>query len=210
MNDTATILLFGGTFDPPTRAHAMLPPRAAELIGAAQLLYVPAAVSPHKLEQVPTPAEHRMAMLELALADVEDAQIRTMELDRDGPSYSVDTVRSLREEFDDGTVLRLLIGDDQAVAFHRWKDWKAIIDLAEPLVLPRGYDSPEGYADAMRACGGGWSDSEIEQWCRRRLNLPCMTMCSQEVRFQLESGGEADEELDPDVRKYIRAQGLYR
>jgi len=210
MSDTATILLFGGTFDPPTRAHAMLPPRAAELVGASQLLYVPAAISPHKLDQVPTPAEHRVAMLELALTEVPSVQIRTLELDREGPSYSVDTVHALRKEFDHGTTLRLLIGDDQAEAFHRWKDWSTILDLADPLVLPRGYDSPATFADAMRNCGGQWSEDEIDQWLQRRLDLPCMTMCSWDVRLQLESGGEADDELDPDVRQYIRDKGLYR
>jgi len=119
MNTSGPILLFGGTFDPPTRAHTTLAPQAAALVGASRLLYVPAAISPHKLEQTPTEAEHRLAMLKLALMDTDDVEIRTLELDRAGPSYTIDTVETMRSEFGPDTPLRLLIGDDQAESFHR-------------------------------------------------------------------------------------------
>lgn len=210
VGDTSPIILFGGTFDPPTRAHAALPPRAAELLGAHRLLYVPAAVSPHKIEQPPTSAEHRLAMLGLSIKGIDFAEIRTLELDREGPSYSVDTVSALRSEFDDSITLRLLIGDDQAVAFNRWKDWKTIIKLAEPVVLPRQWSTADAFAEALSANGSAWTDEEIQCWLDWRLDLPCMDMCSEEVREHLEAGEPVDDQVDPAVLEYIAAHGLYR
>lgn len=210
MHDVSPILLFGGTFDPPTRAHATLPPRAAALVGAERLLYVPAAISPHKLDQAPTAAMHRLAMLERALADTDGVEIRTLELDREGPSYTVDTVEAMRSEFGPDTPLRLLIGDDQAESFHRWKDWERILELAEPLVLPRRHDTPEAFAAAMAGSDAGWSEADVRTWVDRRLDLPCMTMCSTDARNQLEAGDDADEALDANVLAYIQEQSLYR
>lgn len=208
MNSTSPILIFGGSFDPPTRAHATLPPLAARSVDAEMLLYVPAAISPHKLDAPPAAAAHRIAMLEIALGDVDGTLIETLEVDRCGPSFTIDTVRVLHDRY--GPRLRLLIGDDQALSFHRWKDWKSIIDLADPMVLPRRYDSREDFREGMRESGGGWDEASIERWADRRLELPRMTMCSHDVRIQLMSGGIADEVLDPDVRNYIREQGLYQ
>ncbi|MDG1898444.1 MAG: nicotinate (nicotinamide) nucleotide adenylyltransferase [Phycisphaerales bacterium] len=208
MNSTSPILIFGGSFDPPTRAHVTLPPLAARSVGAELLLYVPASISPHKLDSPPSPAVHRVAMLELALADVDGTAIDTLELDRTGPSYSVDTVKALRSKY--GSRVRLLIGDDQALSFHRWKDWESIMEVAEPMVLPRRHATREDFIEGMLDCDGDWDEAAIERWAERRIELPCMTMCSQDARIQLQSGGDADEELDPDVRNYIRERGLYQ
>ena len=210
MPRSAPILLFGGTFDPPTRAHATLPVQAATSVGADRLLYIPAAISPHKLEHPPTSAEHRLAMLGLALKKIGGVEIRTLELERMGPSYTIDTVETLRSEFGDAADMRLLIGDDQAESFHRWKDWQRILELAEPLVMPRRHETAAAFSRALRATDADWNEADVGAWMDRRLDLPCMTMCSSDTRNQLESGSDADEVLDADVLQYIRTQGLYR
>ena len=80
------ILIFGGTFDPPHLAHTALPPLVARRLDCKRILYIPAAANPLKTDAPPTAVEHRLAMLRLALADVPDAEISTIELDRPGPS----------------------------------------------------------------------------------------------------------------------------
>ncbi len=209
MTDAAPILLFGGTFDPPTRAHSALPAQAAKLIGAQRLLFVPAAISPHKLDRPPTPPAHRVTMLELALRDLEGAEIRTLELEREGPSFTIDTVRAIRSEFGPDTPLHFLIGDDQAESFHRWQDCDELLALSAPVVLPRRHGSVEAFARAMAESGGNWSEAEVRTWCDRRLDLPCMTMSSTDVRNRLESGDDADDTIDPLVLDYIRTHALY-
>jgi nicotinate-nucleotide adenylyltransferase len=131
------VLIFGGTFDPPHRAHVELPPRIAQQLGCDRLLYVPAALNPLKVDSPPTDSSHRLEMLRRAVVDVPNAEICTIELERKGPSYTVDTLEELRRRLGEDVEMRLLIGGDQALEFHRWKDWKRIIELAEPVVMLR-------------------------------------------------------------------------
>ena len=210
MTGTAPIILFGGTFDPPTRAHAELPPQAAVLLEARKLLYIPAAVSPHKMEDPPASGHHRRAMLELVVDGIDGAELCDIELDRDGPSYSIDTVKHLRGTIESDIPLRLMIGDDQAVHFHQWKDWSSIIELAEPIVLPRLWPNPEEFAHALSSDDRPWSQEQIEQWLAWRVDLPCMEISSDDVRAIIADGRDPRDELQPDVYEYIKQQGLYR
>ncbi|MCH2134007.1 MAG: nicotinate (nicotinamide) nucleotide adenylyltransferase [Phycisphaerales bacterium] len=202
------VLIFGGSFDPPTLAHRVLPMRAAELVGARQVIYIPAAISPHKLDQPPIDSAHRVAMLELAVSDAAEAVVNRMEVEREGPSYSIDTARALRESIDPGTPLRLLIGDDQAIPFHRWKDWDDIISIAEPLVLPRLHATPEAFAEALRR-ESAWTEDDISHWLDWRLDLPIMDVEATVIRNRLHDGQDASDVLAPAVLDYIRAHGLY-
>lgn len=210
MTGQAPIVLFGGTFDPPTRAHAELPPQAAALAEARKLLYIPAAISPHKMDDPPASGVHRRSMVELVVDGIEGAELCDIELDRDGPSYSIDTIRELREITDSDIPFRLLIGDDQAVNFHEWKDWKSIIELAEPIVLPRLWSNPDEFAHALVEEGCPWSKEQVEQWLTWRVDLPCMDISSDEVRAIIAGGGDPQDELQPDVYEYIEQQGLYQ
>ncbi len=206
---SSPVLIFGGSFDPPTTAHRILPIRAAQLLGSHRVIYVPAAVSPHKLDAPPLDAGHRLAMLERAIDGQSPAEIDRVELEREGPSYMVDTVHALRERIDDGTPLRLLIGDDQAVSFHRWKDWREIMEIAEPSVLPRLFPTPETFADGLRAAGV-WSDGHIRQWCHWRLDLPIMDVEATIIRNRIQTGQSVDDLLPAAVEAYVRAHDLYR
>ena len=209
MSSTAPIVIFGGTFDPPTRAHAELAPQAAAAVDASLLLYVPAAISPHKIDSPPTDPAHRLAMLHLVVDGIDGADIRDLELHRQGPSYSIDTMRELRGEFDENTKLRLLIGDDQAVNFHAWRDWADLIELAQPLVLPRHWSTAADFADALHN-QGHWPDVDIDRWLAWRLDLPCMDTCSTEARRMIAEGRDMSDLLVPDVDDYIKSHGLYR
>ncbi|MDG2424002.1 MAG: nicotinate (nicotinamide) nucleotide adenylyltransferase [Phycisphaerales bacterium] len=206
---TSPVLIFGGSFDPPTNAHRVLPMRAASAVGSQRVIYIPAAISPHKLETPPLDPAHRLAMLELAIDGNQGAEISRIELDRAGPSYMIDTVKALRDEIDDASPLRLLIGDDQAVSFHRWKDWDPIIGLAEPLVLPRLYATPEAFAEALRG-EGIWTDEDISCWLGWRLDLPIMDVEATVIRNRIQSGQAIDDLLPGSVQSYIQDNGLYR
>ena len=93
----APLLLYGGTFDPPHAAHGRLPQLAGEAIGASRVVWIPAAQNPLRTEQS-APPEDRVAMLQALLAGNADAEIDQRELQRGGPSYFVDTLRSFRAE----------------------------------------------------------------------------------------------------------------
>lgn len=199
-------LIFGGTFDPPHLAHAQLPPLAAARLGCERLIYVPAAINPLKADHPPTPAPHRLAMLRLALRDVPNAEISTVELDREGPSYTVDTLEALRDELGHAAELHLLIGADQALEFHRWKDWQRILELATPAVMLRTPWTRESFAGAIESIHGQQAASRWSGWV---LDLPVVDVSATYVREQLQSGAATIEGLDPAVAAYAREHSLY-
>ncbi|MCH2136018.1 MAG: nicotinate-nicotinamide nucleotide adenylyltransferase [Phycisphaerales bacterium] len=183
-------LVFGGTFDPPTRAHVLLPQAARIAVGAQTVRYVPAAISPHKLDAPPTPASDRLHMLRLALEGVDHTCIDERELRRSGPSYTIDTLLELQAE--DPRPRRLLIGSDQAMAFDRWHRWADIIELAPPLVMLRAND----LADTLLQTLGS-------HWEARLLDLERLEDSSTSAR-----AGNLDV-VPESLHEWITSKGLY-
>lgn len=199
------ILLFGGTFDPPHIAHVRLPAMAAARLACDSIVYIPARINPLKADTPPTAAAHRLEMLRLALAEAPDAAISTIELDREGPSYTIDTVRAMAKP---GTQLFLLLGADQALEFHRWKQWQAILELATPAVLLRPPWTRGSFADKLAAAYGS---DEAALWLSRTLDcdMPLIDVSASEIRRRLREGRSIDGLVPPPVAAYIRAHRLY-
>lgn len=204
------LLIYGGSFDPPHRAHIDLPLAAARALGA-RLLFVPAGSPPHKSGRPITPAAHRLAMLKLALADHPECGISTIELDRAGPSYTVDTLSELRRTTPPGTALRLLIGADMAAIFYQWREPRRIIELAEPAVMMR---RPIDAAGLLEKLPRDLPESERRAWLNRIIEIPLIDAASTDLRGELEQGRYDSpgvrENLPPRVLEYICENGLYR
>lgn len=215
------VMLFGGSFDPPHRAHVELAARARdEVLGKdAWLVFVPAARSPHKEAGPSAPDADRVAMLRLATREVSNSAVWTDEIDRSATlaegaaSYTVDTVRRARSLLGVGCDLRLLIGSDQAVAFHRWREPRAILGVCSVMVLLR---EPCATAERLVAevrAPGYWSPDEVGAWRDRIVRLSVMAGASTEAREMLRGrkecsvGGNAL--LHPEVESYARQHGLY-
>jgi nicotinate-nucleotide adenylyltransferase len=139
------VAILGGTFDPVHNAHLRVAWEAAEALDADVRL-IPAHVPPHRTPPVASAAE-RVAILRSALAGQDRLTLDTRELDREGPSYTVDTLRALREEFGAARPIVLLLGIDAFAGLPTWHEWTALFDLAHMAVLTRpGHDvvpSPE-------------------------------------------------------------------
>jgi len=192
-------LVFGGSFDPPTLAHVLLPKKAMHHEGADRVRFVIANTSPHKVDHPPLVSSHRLAMLKLALAEAPWACIDTRELDREGPSYMIDTLESLHSDVP--MHRRLLIGSDQATAFHRWHRWADIIELASPLVLMRDSDSVDAMlADIEHHQGTG----ARERWKSWVINVPRRPDSSTHVRKH-----QSLDHVPDSVAAYIQTHELY-
>jgi len=208
-SDAGAVLVFGGAFDPPHRAHIALPQMAAERIGADWVLYIPAAAPPLK-DGPEASGEDRMAMLDAALEPGARASVTDLELLRGGQSYTVDTLAELRRLLPDAT-LRLLIGADQARQFHKWREARKVIDLAEPVVMLR--PPHEDRAAILAAMAPHWTGDQLAAWEHRFVDVTTMEGSSTEARRLLrEKGVEAQglERLLPaGVLGVIRERGLY-
>ncbi|HBS28662.1 MAG TPA: nicotinate (nicotinamide) nucleotide adenylyltransferase, partial [Phycisphaerales bacterium] len=212
---TRSVLLFGGSFDPPTLAHTRLPPRVRDALGLDWALYLPAARSPLKSAAPGASAQDRLDMLAAALAGAERCSIGTLELDRGDaePSYTVDTLRTLRRALGPSVTLRLLIGTDQAAQFHRWREPREVLALAEPVVITRPDAGADGALPASMA--ERWRPDEMAAWRRRLVRVPPIDASSTEARALLSNDATRDaprllELLPGPVLHLIRDRALYK
>lgn len=127
--------IFGGTFDPIHFGHIHLAVALAEAHQLEEVWWVPACISPFK-KKLPVEASHRLAMLKAALEKLPQFKILDLELTRKGPSYTVDTLILLKEQFPQ-YVFHLLFADDVLPRFLEWKEPQKILELAKPLIGSR-------------------------------------------------------------------------
>ncbi len=136
--------VFGGAFDPPHLTHRALVEAALAQLQLDRLHIVPTGQAWHKPRDL-SPAAHRVAMAQLAFGDLPRVQIDTQEVERAGPSYTIDTLRALSSD-NPGAALFLIIGQDQAAALSRWHEWRAIVDMA--MICVAGRADPQSDAPA--------------------------------------------------------------
>lgn len=130
--------VYGGTFNPVHYGHLRTGLEVMELFGLERLYWVPCRMPPHRNEP-DVSAEMRLAMLKLSIADMPGMYADRRELDRDGPSYMVDTLRSFREEAGDAPIL-LFLGADAFAGLQRWHQWRQLFQYAHLVVMTRpGY-----------------------------------------------------------------------
>ena len=132
--------IFGGAFDPPHATHRVLAQAAVQQLQLDRLLIVPTGQAWHKTRPL-SDAQHRVAMARLAFDGLPAVQIDTREIDRDGPSYTIDTLRALQVEHPDAELF-LVIGQDQARALPSWREWEQVVALATIAVAERADAQP--------------------------------------------------------------------
>ncbi|MGC8825553.1 MAG: nicotinate-nucleotide adenylyltransferase [Anaerolineae bacterium] len=194
--------ILGGTFDPVHFGHLLLAEQARQALELEQVLFVPAGVPPHKLDEPHTPTEHRLRMLELALADNPAFAISRVDVDRPGPHYSVDMVRLIRETQAPGTELFFLMGMDSLANILSWYRPDLLIQLCTLAVARR----PSYTCDL----------DELERrlpGIRRRLrffDMPLMEISGEDIRRRRRLGHSIRYLTPEPVRRYIEEHGLYR
>ena len=197
--------IYGGTFNPIHLGHIQAARFAAEYLGLDKLLLVPAGIPPHKTMDAGAPApDQRLAMAELAAGAVGPAaEASDMELRRKGKSYTLDTVKAIREKHPHAR-LYLLMGADMFLTFHLWRDPEKLAKLCTLCAFGRSdADRPERLAaqrDHLARTVG--ADSVI-------VTLPEIVDISSTRLREALSRGEGREFLDPAVYGYILREGLY-
>jgi len=129
--------LLGGTFDPVHVAHLFMGALAADELNLSRVLFMPAGIPPHKQDNSITSHSHRLAMLRAAVKNEPLFDVSDLELLKDSPSYTIDTVRSLLKDADGGTELYMIIGSDSLLELHTWRDHVELLSLVRLAVYTR-------------------------------------------------------------------------
>lgn len=131
--------ILGGTFDPIHNAHLLLAREALQQLKLGQIRFIPVNIPPHRDKPIATPS-HRKKMIELAIAEKAKFHLDYRELDSEETSYSINTLRSLRQEFTEDS-LSLIVGQDAFNKIDSWKDWQELLDYAHIIVANRPNES---------------------------------------------------------------------
>jgi nicotinate-nucleotide adenylyltransferase len=197
----ARIGIFGGTFDPPHIGHLILASEALSA-GLTRLLWVLTAMPPHKLDVVMSPLVHRRAMLGLALRDEPAFEFSTVDIDRPGPHYTLDSVKLLRAQ-NPGSQLILLIGGDSLGDLPEWHKPAEVIAACDEIGV-------------MRRPGDEIQLSRLESQLPglsarvRFIDAPLLEISSHEIRERAMKQLPFRYYVPPAVYEYIVSQGLYR
>ena len=185
--------VFGGSFNPPHIGHLFMAEFVRDDQDLDRVIWIPAARPPHKLNEDILAADHRTAMLEMALLANPAFEISDIELTRGGVSYTVHTLEQIRSEHGDDELF-LLIGSDSYAELDSWYRPHAILELATLLVYPRKGVPPE-----MQA---GFPATVVD--------APEIPVSSTEVRRRVQTGRSIRYFVSDAVREYIESHNLYR
>jgi nicotinate-nucleotide adenylyltransferase len=209
---TKQIGIFGGTFNPVHNGHIASARFVQQHCALDEVRLMPCQLPPHRA----TPGvsgEQRAAMVQLAIAAYPQLKLERLELDKTGPSYTVDSLRLLRER-EPHSRLHFIIGMDSLCYFCSWKDWQSILQYAHLLVCQRpGYSAEQGDAPALLQHYGATNLAALQQVnCGRILLLgnPVINLSASGIRQRLQQGLDCSDTLDPAVLNYIQSQQLYQ
>ena len=202
LDPTRTTALFGGTFDPVHYGHTQLVCELRTRGIIDQAIFMPAGIPPHKQGRKISSGEHRLRMLDLALAEMPFATVSDYELVRAGVSYTILTARHYAETY--GANLRLLIGADSLCELHTWRQARELVAEFAFVVYRRpGYILPSAAELHTRFGPAG------PQLLETVVDAPEFAISSTNLRHTLKEEKDCDALLSPAVLRYIHAHRLY-
>jgi len=187
--------VFGGTFDPPHVGHVSLTRELQESEAFQKILWIPVGVPPHKPVNPLTSPKLRMEMARAAIDGCAHQSVSDIELLREGPSYTVDTLRALRSECPEATPV-LIMGSDQFAELAGWHEAEEVVRLADVCVLPRGGVE---LATVLPPLSVVWSAADVSP----------VDVSSSEVRRRVREGRPYRHLVPGGVADIIEREGLY-
>jgi nicotinate-nucleotide adenylyltransferase len=192
--------ILGGAFNPPHTGHLVCAQEALMQLELDKVLFVPVGQAPHRQLEGDPGAEERLEMVELATADDERFEASRVEIDREGPSYTSDTLRGLREAAADDELF-LILGGDQAATLAAWHEPEAVLELATVAVFERISWSKNAIGIKVGRLRGGQAI--------RYLDMPLIQISSSAIRRRAAEGKPIRYLVPDKVAAYIEANGLY-
>lgn len=197
-----SLAVLGGTFDPFHNGHLALALEVARRFSPMRFLFVPAGEPPNKAGQEKSGARHRYGMALASVCRYPSLDVSQMEIQRSGPSYTVDTMAALREICPAGARIYFCVGSDAFLELHTWKEPERLLSLCELIVAKRpGSPCADDYARRLSEGGG----AKIHF-----LEMPMMEISSKMLRERLAGGFPAGCYMPAEAEDYAARHGLYR
>jgi nicotinate-nucleotide adenylyltransferase len=192
--------ILGGTFDPIHIGHLVVAEEARIKVGFSEVLFVPAGQPLLKPDRNITPPDHRVEMVRRAIADNPHFKLCTLEIERPGPSYTVDTLTMLREQLGSEVSLFFILGRDTLADLPSWKEPKKLLQLCRLVVAPR-----LGARDLQHL------ETEIPGLLDKviQLDMPVIGIGSSGIRQRIDQGLPIRYLVPGEVEKYIAEQKIY-
>ena len=217
--------LFGGTFNPVHRGHLWAASEVIKRFNLDQIFLIPAALPPHKTPGLVAKADDRLEMINLAIADLSGLTVSDVELNRPGPSYTIDTIRHFKHTLAKDARIFLIMGLDAFLEINTWKSYAELLEQIAFIVMAR----PAGdYTDAQQ----GWKI--LETYLKSTLSadyqfgaahacytsegkqpiyivdIDAMHISSTKIRENVKKKQAIENFVTPEVADYIRLKGLYK
>ena len=194
--------VMGGTFDPIHNGHLIVAEEVKAKLNLAEVLFVPAGQPWLKANSPISPAEHRLQMVRLAIADKPYCKLSTMEIERAGPSYTVDTIAELQGQLGAEDKLFFILGWENLAELPHWHEPSRLIKMCYLVAVPRpGYSAPD--LNSLEVAIPGLSRRVI------LLDAPEIDISASEIRNRVAQGLSIHHLVPEPVERYIREQGLY-
>ena len=197
--------IFGGSFDPVHYGHLLLAECCREQCQLDEVWFLPAAAPPHKLGAVLAPAKARVEMLEVATSGNEAFRVSSLEIDRGGVSYTVETLRAIAAQRPQAEQF-LLLGADSLRDLPTWREPAEILSLAIPVVVRRAGSPEPDFAPLASLVPA----DRLEAIKASQVVMPLTEISSTDLRQRVSEGQSLRYRTPRAVEKYIEMQGLYR
>jgi nicotinate-nucleotide adenylyltransferase len=209
MEDRMRIGVYGGSFDPVHVGHLLLAECCREQAGLDRVLFVPVATQPHKQDRRLADPQHRVDMLRLATGGQPAFEVATLEVDRGGVSYTVETLAAL-EAAHPGAELCLLLGPDAVVGLPTWREPRRIAELATLVAVEReGVDDLRVAATSARLADLLGAE-RLAAVLDRRVRMPAIGIRASDLRAAVAAGRSIRYRTPRAVEAFIATHGLYR
>ena len=197
MNLRNRVGLFGGTFNPLHTAHLRVAEKALEQFELSKILFIPNGIPPHKAVELGCSKEDRFVMVQRAIADSERLEVSRIEIDREGPSYTIDTIRAMKDDYPQG--ICFIVGADKLLELDTWKEPDALLRSVPFIVAPRAGVQVDAFREPPFDCATIVA-----------LKMEEVDLSSTFLREMVARGEGIDDLVPSAVADYIKERGLYR
>lgn len=188
--------IFGGTFNPPHIGHLIVAEQVRTVIGLDTIIFIPSYISPHKQQGESDLAQHRLAMTRLAVASNRHFECSDIEVKKTETSYTLHTLEALKKTNPKDT-LHLIIGMDNYLTFHLWKEPHKVLDMTALIIMNR-----PGYPKQVNEVVGTKNATFVD--------VPNIDISSSDIRHRVSVNASIHYLVTNSVEEYIYANGLFR